>query len=75
MKPDDAVAQPRTSRFGTALKYMGALCVAAAWTVALQLLREQTVITWREGPQIIGYALTATTSGIVVLALHFAGLA
>jgi len=75
MKPDDTTTEPRMSRFGVALKYIGALCVAAAWTVALQLLREQTVITWRDGPQMIGYALTATTSGVVVLALHCAGLA
>jgi hypothetical protein len=66
---------PARRTFPTPLKLLGLIFVPAALGLALRLVWEQTVWTWENGAQMVGFQLMHSGWGVLLILSLYAGLA
>jgi len=54
--------------------YVGAPIVVAAWALAARLVWEQTILTWEQGPQMVGFSLMHSGLGLILMLILYGGL-
>lgn len=61
-------------RFPRSLTYIGFLAVTAVWLLAVRLVWEQTVWSWERGPQMVGFSLSHSSFGGLLMLCAMASL-